>query len=494
MYVLGIDVGTSGTKALVVGGGGRILARGYQAYPLKTPGPGRVEQDPKLWWKAVVHAVREACAGLDAGRIGALSLSTQGASSLLVNGAGNPLTDAITWMDTRAGESALSLAGQLGDEAVYRTTGWPVDASLDAAKLHWLVRNEGALVARSSKFVSTLEYINHKLVGRHLIDPTNAAMRQLMSLRTLAWDGSLVAFTGADPALLPDIVPTGEFIGTLGSSAAEELGLGSGVRVFNGAHDQYCACLGSDTLRPGELMLSTGTAWVLMAVASAPIFSASRLSPGPHIVDGLWGIMASLSAAGSAFDWFRSNFTGEGYAGLEEGLGRSRDRLKDLFFYPMLNGAQFPSVNPKARAAFIGLGFEHGKYELAEAVMEGVVFQMRAAMDEYRKNGFAITRLRLTGGAVRSPYWARMIASNVACEVQALSEPDSACIGAAAIAGVGLGLFPDHGSAVRDMNPGLPVVPWEGGLRDAYAEKFDRYTEGLPALLSFYGGVPPYTS
>ena len=490
MYILGIDVGTTGTKALVVDGSGKILSRGYASYELIIPGPGRVEQDPRHWWAAVVQSVSQACADIDSGEIAALSVSTQGASSVLVDASGEPLGNAITWMDTRSEAETRELVSLLGNDAVYRKTGWPLSSSLDLAKLRWLVRNEPELLARASKFISTLEFINQSLVGRQLIDPTNSAMRQLMSLQTLAWDDTLVAASGTRPGLLPEIEPTGAFIGYLQKSAAESLGLTGKVRVFNGAHDQYCGCVGSDAVRPGEIMLSTGTAWVLMAVATQALFPTQVISPGPHIVPGLWGALAALPSGGSAFDWYKNRFLEEDYTTIEARLGQNERNRDGLFFYPHLTGEYFPRINPNARGTLVGLGLEHGKYEVAEAVMEGVVFQLRTALDEYRMAGYAVNALKVSGGALNSPYWTRLIADNTACEVFAMANKDAACLGAAAIAGVGAGLFPDYESASLRLNRGSLLVRGSQAEQDRQSEKYERYLQGWKKLTGLYTKAP----
>jgi len=487
---------------MVVDEAGNILSRGYASYELIVPGPGKVEQDPRCWWSAAIQSVRQACTGLDAREIAALSVSTQGASSVLVDAAGEPMGNAITWMDTRAEAETRELVSLLGEDAVYRKTGWPLSSSLDLAKLLWLVRNEPEMLAGASKFISTLEYINHVLVGRHIIDPTNAAMRQLMSLQTLAWDDTLVAATGALPELLPEIIPTGAFIGYLQKSASESLGLTGKVQVFNGAHDQYCGCVGSDAVRPGEIMLSTGTAWVLMAVGSQAIFPTPVISPGPHIVPGLWGALAALPSGGSAFDWYKNRFLNEDYAAIEARLGKNAHLGKEshvgkkahnrdgLFFYPHLTGEYFPRINSDARGTLVGLGLEHGKYDVAEAIMEGVVFQMRTALDEYRKAGYAVETLKVNGGALNSPYWTRLIANNIDCAVYALSSKDAACVGAAAIAGVGVGLFPDYASASLLLNRETLPVNGDPIERECQTEKYGRYLQGWKIVSGVYTQSP----
>lgn len=486
MYVLGIDVGTTGTKAILVDGKGRICAKGYMGYGLITDVEGRVEQDASCWWQALVAAVRQACAGIEGSEVGALSLSTQGASSLLVDAAGEPLGMALTWLDGRATREADELSDSLGAEAVYRRTGWRVSAALDAAKLKWLCRHESDLVAKASGFLSTLEFVNARLVGRAVIDPTNAAIRQLMDIETKAWDPDLVAATGARAGLLPEIAPSGSYLGQLLPAAALELGLHEGVGVYNGAHDQYCACLGSSITRPGEIMLSTGTAWVLMAVTEKPLYTESWISPGPHVVPGRFGALTALGSAGASLDWFREKFLGCDYGDIASHVERDDDAKGEVLFFPWLAGSAYPQRSSSARATFLGLGFEHDRWDAARAVMEGVAFQMRLALEEYAAKGCAVETLRVMGGALKSRFWTEAIRDNVPARVEVMEEADTACVGAAAFAAVGAGFFPDWREAALAMNRPRLLEPCAEGRRERVAGSFERWRRAGEALSGWY--------
>lgn len=486
MYVVGIDVGTTGTKAILVDEGGAIRSKGYSGYDLIASGDGRVEQDAGQWWDALVSSVRQACAAVDGGEVVALSVSTQGASSLLVDGRGEPLGRALTWMDGRATVEAEELSATLGAEAIYRRTGWRMAPSLDAAKLRWLGKHEAGLVSRASKFLSTLEFVNQRLVGKALIDPTNASIRQLMAIETGNWDDTIVSATGCDPRLLPEIAPSGSYIGDLLPEASRALGLHQGLRVYNGAHDQYCACLGSSITEPGEIMLSTGTAWVLLAVTEGPLFTRSWINPGPHIIEGRFGALTALPTSGAALDWYRSRFLVEDYGELASHLGRANPGSGEVFFFPWLAGGGFPERSASARAAFLGLGLEHDRHDAARAVMEGVVFQMRLALEEYRAKGCAIDRMRVVGGALNSGFWTDMIRDNVDGEVSLMAESDTACVGAAAMAAVGAGFFPDWRSAALAMNRPMLLERGDEKVRAASTARFARWRRAGEAVSALY--------
>ena len=486
MYIIGIDIGTTGCKAIVVNEYGEVVGTGYMGYGLITAPGGMVEQDPQQWYLGMVNAVRQATAGLDRQHIAALAMSTQAASSLLVDEDFKPLTNAITWMDTRSIAQKDAIEIELGNEYIYRTTGWRAHAALDMAKGRWLAENDAKVFENARYFVSTLEYANYHLTGVAVIDPTNAALRQLMDIRTQKWDPKLLQCARINEHKLPPIAPSGSYLGQLTAAAAKELGLHTGVKVFNGAHDQYCGALGAAILKPGELMLSTGTAWVTMAVSDKVVYSPSYISPGPHVIPGLFGALASLPASGAALDWLKNNITGNTYDDINHHAPHRIDKCKETYFFPYLTGACFPEWNSNTKASFIGLDIDTDKYDLALACMEGVAFQLRMALDEYDTSGISVTDIHIMGGAVNSPLWLTIIAATCSKNMHIMTVKDTPCIGAACIAGVGLGLFADYEQAAQLMNKSTSYEPPPSSLSEYYQQKYQRYISKLNILNSVY--------
>lgn len=486
MFVLGIDIGTTGCKAMAVNEAGEAVGAGYQGYGLLTGAGGRVEQNPQEWIDGMVASVRQATVGLDRSRIAALSLSTQAASSLLVDGSFHPLTHAITWMDSRSISQRDAVEKELGAEAIYRTSGWRAHAALDMAKGRWLAENEPDLFGKARWFVSTLEVANHYLTGIVAIDPTNAAMRQLMDIGTKKWDPELMRCARIDDRILPPIRLSGDFLGTLTAAAAEQLNLHTGVKVYNGAHDQYCGALGAAILKPGELMLSTGTAWVTMAISEKAVYSKSYISPGPHIIPGLYGALASLPTSGAALDWLKNSITGGTYADIDRNAAHRMDKCKDIYFYPYLAGACFPEWNNRAKATFLGLDMDTDRFDLALACMEGVAFQLRRVLDEYEANDISVTDIRVMGGAVNSSLWLSIISAVSGKQLHVMHEKDTPCIGAACMAGVGAGLFENYGQAAQQMNRSTIHEPPASSLKEHYQAKYQRYMDKWDVLKEAY--------
>lgn len=486
MYVLGIDIGTTGAKAIVADEKGHIAGQGYKSYGLITGAGSKVEQNPADWYNAAVYCVHQACKDIDANSIRALSLSTQGGSSLLVDEHMQPLTNALTWMDSRAVKEKEELEKLLGDEYVYATTGWKTHPSLDMAKLKWLVDHENELYNKAKYFISTLEYMNYRLTGECVIDPSNGAIRQLLNIRTRKWDQRILDAIGTTIGKLAPILPTGAIVGKLTQSAAQDMGLNQNVTVYNGAHDQYCGAIGAGIVNPGEFMLSTGTAWVAMAESDEPLYSKAFIAPGPHIVGDKYGAIASLPISGAALDWLKNNIISEEYATIDKIVESRVQQASDLYFYPYFSGAEFPLWQMNARAAFIGLGLQHDKYDMALAVMEGVAFQLKMALNEFKNSGLEIKCLRMMGGVVNSPMWTKIVAAVCDCDLYIMDVKDTPCIGAAIIAGVQTGMYQGYESAANRMNQNARYDQDVTSLQLHYSRKFDEYQRAWEWVSEFY--------
>lgn len=486
MYVIGLDVGTTGTKALLMDETGKLKGRGYQGYRTIPGKGGMVEQRAEDWWEAAVYAIRKACEGYEKSEIQAMSLSTQGASSLLVDADFKTIGNAVTWMDKRASQEEAELEKKAGDGYYYSKTGWELSASLDACKLLWLKKNRRKDLDRAVKFISTLEYMNYCLTGNAVIDPTNAAIRQLMDIQTWQWDEKILGDIGISGELLPEIKRTGEYLGTLTENAAETLGLTKKVKVFNGAHDQYCCALGSGSINNGDLLLGTGTAWAVMSITDHPMLTKSRISPARHVVPGLWGALSSVSGGGIVLDWWKDRMAGLTYEALNEGVNRKIGREETLMFFPYLTGAGCPVWDLGAKGTLTGLELRHDRVDVAVAVMEGIVFHTAMLLDDYRENGAQINSLRVMGGALNSRGWILMLQAVLDCEVIRVTQTDAACVGAAMIAAVESGLYKDYVLAVKSMVSYERMEDVSAELKEFYQQKYKSYKKNWEIIRKIY--------
>ena len=473
MLVIGLDVGTTGTKAVVVDKNGDTLGSGYREYALKSEG-GRVTQSAEDWWNAAVLAVRCATKDINTNDIAAISLSTQAASMLCADRDGDAKSEVITWMDTRASLEAEELSDAIGKEAVYRKSGWLPTPVLDSAKILWIKKNLPELFNSTDYFISTLEYMNMKLCGRCVIDPTNAAMRQMFNIETGKWDREILDYIGIDESRLPEVLPIGAKVGNLTPTAAEALGLHTGVEVFNGAHDQYCASIGCGAVEAGDMLLATGTTWVVLGITDKLLYTKNHISPGIHAVPGRYGALASLVSAGSALNWYRSVIDGD-FKEMDRQAKERMESAKDLFVLPYVCGAGFPHNRPDMRGAMIGLDKGHDRYDIARALMEGVAFEAASVLSLFKEQGMDISSLMMTGGAARSDLWSEIVGYVTGCDIWRMKEPETCCIGAAMTAAVGVGMFPDY-NACRDLMVKREKLPLpDGEKREFYKKKYEKY-------------------
>ena len=468
---LGLDIGSTSVKALLKDEKGRTVALGRCAYPTNYAPGGVVTQDARDWWAAAVKAVREAVSGHEKD-VAAIGLSSQGGSVLAVTGGGEPLSAASSWMDATAVSEAGEISENLGGESVYRACGWGMTPASAAAKLLRLRRQEPEVFRRAEFFVTTQEYIMKKLTGSFVTDPASSAIARLFDIEKGGYNDEMLCFLGINESRLARVAPAGGLIGTLTSAAAEELGLSRDVKVMNGTHDQYCASLGSGVTRSGELLIASGTAWVLFSVTERPLFTHSHISPGVHPAGG-YGAMASLGGIGSEVSRFASA-CGLSPAELDaraEGVVPERVVCpcpRGKGFLP--RGEAFDLLSEKEKAS------PGAPEKVWRALLEGAAFEAKRGAKEFMlPDGFGIT---LSGGAVFSPLWARLVSEAFGRKISVTKEPDAPALGAAMLAAVGDGAFGSLNDAaetfaVREELP--PPKP------DAVAALNERYSEYLSA-------------
>lgn len=483
MYIIGLDIGTTGTKATLVNQTGKVEQIGYCGYKLETKGQC-VEQNPDDWWKASCKAVRQACFGYPAGEITALSVSAQGATMLAVDKDNRVIGSAITWLDTRATGQVNFLRERLGEDYVYRTTGWKLSPSLDAAKI--LYMKETPMYQKAARFISTIEYMNNRLTGRTAIDPTCAGIRQIYNIKERNWDERILDAIGCKSEELPELLPTGAFLSALLPEAAEELGLPQTVRVYNGAHDQYCASLGSGAVNPGEMLISTGTAWAVMGISESPIFSPSCISSCSHPIPNRYGNMVSLTGAGSAYQWIKDKFCEDStFAEIDAEAQKRIGKNPNLIFIPWLSGNLYPYFLSESRGGFLGADLSCDKYDFALSIMESAAFSVRAAVEDFEAQGCETSRIYIMGGAAKSSVWMGILREVIHKDIYKLSITDTCALGAAAIALVREGCFTNYEEASAHMVR-RNLLTGTNSNRDYYEQKYQVYRRTVEHMADFY--------
>ena len=485
-YLLGIDIGTTGTKSALFSSRGELVDIASCGYGLSYPREGWVEQRAGDWWDALVQTVRELVArNRCADRVAGMSLSTQGGALVLLDEEFNPIADAVSWLDTRAKETADILKRQISVEEIYRTSGWPILNSLNFPNILWFREKRPDLFKRARFFASTVDYIGYLLTGRFVIDPTNLALTLFLDLDRNDFSEKALGILGVGRERFPEVVPSGRMIGKLNPKPAKLLGLGQSVAVVSGAQDQYCASIGAGAVEPGDCVLSCGTAWVLLATCDKLYFNDKSLAghgivaavfPGPHPIEGKYGLMTSVPFGGNSLAWFRDTLRpGVSYDLLNTDAAGVPPGSEGLIFYPIQS-------SKSGKGAFVGIDGVHTMRHFTRAVYEGIAFLNRRHLDMIRESGVQVQKLIMIGGGAKSPLWPRIVAEVCGVPVTLPKLNEAACAGAAVLAGVGSGLFRSIVDGSRAVSVSKKeILPTEGAT-EKYREMYERYMGTLGAV------------
>lgn len=480
-YFLGIDCGTSGTKTILINNRGDIVSSAYRGYPLIKPGKYMVEQDANQWWNAVVETVRQCCGGIDKNQVKAMAISAQ-AGCVLPFKDGKPLDHALSWLDARAHSVAGQYLGRIGNEGIYRKTGWGISPGMSFPKIIWYKENKPKIYEESEKFLTTVDYINYMLTGEYVMDPGNASLTQCYNVLENKWDEEILDLIELDQSKLPILLDSGEKVGKLTKISADVLGLSQETLVISGSHDQYCVATGAGVFTPGDMLTATGTAWVNLAVTPKPVFDENcLLTPGRHAKRDVWGLLTSIPASGASMEWFNDNFgqrvyqdgslTKESFSQIDSICEKRVEKESEVLFYPGQT-----NVGEK-RASFIGLGLEHDRYDLFLAIMESIAFEVLIRVQEFEKLSGSIHTPIMTGGASRSTLWKSILASVLKKDIVAVNNPDMAAIGAAAIAAYGYGEYTNLEQSAEMIKAQRSIQQPNQQLVRKYEEKFIKYVE-----------------
>ena len=490
-YLLGIDIGTTGAKTLLIRADGAQMWHAYMPYPLLAPKAGYSEQDAGDWWKALVCTVGEVMkkSALQPEKVAALSLSLQGGTMVPTDADYHPLRSAIVWNDIRGSKQMADFAQRFGPSYMYEKSGWSLSAGQNAMAIAWMRENEPDLFNKTAYFCSVPDWISHRLTGRAVVDISDSGINQLADIRAGVYDAGILDFCGICSEQLAPIVQSGEVIGPLTAAAAAELGLKEGTPVVSGAHDQFAGAIGAGLFSSGDAMLATGTTWGATALSDKHNFDrgfAQTVSPAP----GKWGNYASIYTGGVCLEWLRKNVLGSAEAPLNYNLINEmacgvNPGCGGLTFYPYFCGSGFPERDNDSRAAFIELDLSHGKADMIRALMEGVAFQSVWALSAYG-DAFGVRRLKMSGGATKSSVWRQIVAAVANMPVQIPEMPDLTCIGAAMLAGVGSGIYAsvEEGYAKLAI-PEITIYP-EAEMVDIYQKLFEEYKRRAPLVRALY--------
>ncbi|MCK9330369.1 MAG: FGGY family carbohydrate kinase [Candidatus Cloacimonetes bacterium] len=441
-YFLGIDVGTTGTKTLLFSGEGEVLARSYQGYETSAPNIGCSEQNAEDWWNSVCSTVRETCASPEiSSNVAAISLSLQGGTMVAVDSEGTPVRPAIVWNDLRGTRQHDEFVSEIGSERyMYEKTGWELGTCLLPLDIRWMRENEPTLFSKTAMFLSVPDYISMKMTGIPAIDLSDAGINQTADIQKGIYDKRILEFAGISEKQLPRIVHSGDVIGHLTKKAAEELGLNQSTILVAGAHDQYAVALGAGAVNNGDMVIGSGTCWVVTALSDFPDFTQG-LSQSVSATPGKWGSMLSLSSGGICLDWFRNSVAGNiQYRTIDDEVEKRKASENGLFFFPF--SGQYKKGCNFTKASFSGLDLSHDRFDIMRSIMEGVVFQTVWMMESFNTHPSS-EGIILSGGASKSKPWSQMLSDISGIPVRIPGIADLSCVGAAKLAMRGYGITSD---------------------------------------------------
>jgi xylulokinase len=456
--LVGLDVGTTGVKAVAISETGDVVARAERGYPLSTPRPGWAEQDPEDWWTAAQAALADL-----GGEPAAVGLSGQMHGLVALDEHDRVLRPAILWNDQRTGAECAEIEERVGLERLIELTGNRALTGFTAPKLVWLRRHEPDVFARIRRVLLPKDYVRLRMTGEHAVDAADASGTLLFDVRRRAWSDDVLAALELPAAWLPPVYESTE-IGAAGDQAAGAIGMGID--------------------RPGPLSVVLGTSGVVFA--ALPEYrpdSEARLHVFCHAVPATWHAMGVMLSAAGSLSWLRDQIVGESYDELTREASRWPPGTEGLFFQPYLAGERTPHADPNARGAFVGLSLRHERGALVRAVLEGVAYGLRDSLELLRELDVEAAVGRVSGGGARSELWLRIVASvlGLPLERTAASE-EGAAFGAALLGGVAAGVFDDAAAAVAACVRVTDRIEPDPAWQAAYADGYTRFRELYPAL------------
>lgn len=455
-YVIGIDIGTTAIKAAVFDADGLLKGSHTQEYDLLTPSAGIVELDAGTYVAAFKAAIAGAIAASDVDRqaIVSLGISAQGETLFLLDAKGQPLRNAIVWMDTRANAEAERIEAQLGRELIHRTTGQVgMSALWPASKILWLKENEPATFAATAKFALIEDYFVQLLTGELVSEDSLQCSTMLWDINTRRYWPAMLDLLGITEAQLPEIRHPGSAVAKISAAAAEVFGLGPDTLICLGALDQACGAIGVGNVRPGIFSESTGAALTSVAMATSPVIDPSGQMPCfASALPGMYMIHA-FSTGGMAIRWFRDTFCEpemaeeaaggpNAYAAIDAAVLRTAPGADGLRVLPHLQGSGPPDSDSHAKAVFLNVTLAHGKDHFARGIMEGVTMVLLRMIEATRALGVEVAEVRSLSGGAKSAAWCQIKANAAGLPLRTMKTTDyAACLGAAILAGVAAGLW-----------------------------------------------------
>jgi xylulokinase len=483
--LLGLDIGTSGGRAILFDLGGRPVAQAGQVWAPHLPRPDWAELDAEALWKAAGLLLRDLAGRVAMDRVAGVGISAQ-LTTLLLDAAGSPVLPAFPWMDRRATAEATFLQREAGRHHLAEVAGRPAAPERPAAICRWIQRHEPAAWSRVASICTVKDFLVLRLTGRLATDEPNACYSLLYDVAKKHWDAGLCRLAEIPPRCLPAVLPSAAVVGTIHGQAARETGLAEGVPVVAGGPDGTLAALGAGLTSPGTGADVAGTTDVVFACTLTPRMDRTGgLVTNVHACPGRWVLGGPTTTTGGALTWFAESVAGTSdFASLDREAAEVPPGCEGLVCLPALVGERTPLWDSQARGVFVGLSLGHGRGHLVRAILEGGACIVRRVMQAILRMGERVDEVRLVGGAAGSDLWAQIKADVLGLPIRRMRVREASTLGVAILAAAGAGLFSDVPAAARAMTACGEIIQPRPELRAVYDEVYAAFERAGAALRS----------
>ena len=485
MYYIGIDLGTSAVKLLLMDEKGAIHNIVSKEYPLYFPHPGWSEQNPEDWFTQSMEGVKELIADCDRSKVAGISFGGQMHGLVVLDKDDQVIRPAILWNDGRTGKETDYLNQVIGKDKLSSYTANIAFAGFTAPKLLWLKEQDPENFARIHKIMLPKDYLAYRLSGVHCTDYSDASGMLLLDVKNKCWSEEMMEICGVKREQLPDLFESYEVVGTLKKELADELGLSENVKIVAGAGDNAAAAVGTGTVGDGRCNISLGTSGtIFISSKTFGVDENNALHSFDH-ADGYYHLMGCMLSAASCNKWWMDEILQDkDYAGEQakiEKLGENH-----VFFLPYLMGERSPHNNPDARATFIGMSMDTTRADMTQAVLEGVAFGLRDSLEVARSLGIKIERTKICGGGAKSPLWKKIIANVMNLKVDVIESEEGPGYGGAILAAVGCGEYASVEEASAALVKVIDTVEPDPELVAKYEERYQEFRRIYPTVKELF--------
>ena len=487
MYYIGVDLGTSAVKLLLMEGNGKICNIVSNEYPLSFPKPGWSEQKPEDWWDAVVNGIKKLVDGFDASQVAGISFGGQMHGLVILDENDNVIRPAILWNDGRTTKEVDYLNNEIGKDKLSEYTANIAFAGFTAPKILWVKANEPENFAKIAKIMLPKDYIAYKMTGVHSCDYSDASGMLLLDVKNKCWSKEMMEICDVKEEQLPKLFESYEVTGNLTAEVAAALGLTTNCKVAAGAGDNAAAAVGTGTVGDGGCNISLGTSGTIFI--SSKDFGVDRfnaLHSFDH-ADGNFHLMGCMLSAASCNKWWMDDIIGtKDYGKEQEPIIDDKLGANNVFYLPYLMGERSPHNNPDARALFIGMSMDTTRADMTQAVLEGVAFAMRDCYEIAKDLGINITETKICGGGAKSPLWRKIMANVLNINVNIIESEEGPGLGGAMLAAVACGEYSSVQEAADKIVKVVGTEKPDPALAARYDERYAKFKEIYPTVKALY--------